>query len=1243
MNNVTLILLMILVIAAGSMLAYFVYQQQSPHNSPLPPPPTCKSARWRLADPEEFYSNTTTGTGAGRNTEGDYVDKNGKVLEAGFKTSADLAKHPLTFAHGHPYYSQKKGDGTGVLAGSNWSSYARSLAPSLSTCNALKGQGKVLVLEEGAAAVLDGDAEFEGVVVRRGGALFVAGDNVSLRTSFVLVESGGLLQAGSSYNPQFRFDGKFTLTLTSPAQGGYGVQGVPASQYSYKVYTPGVDTSLTGPNGEIVFASFTGMPDMFVNKFGPKCLCGGFNGNIHLAGALGPLVDYHGTWNAYDDKNEPIFDDSDRFSVGVDWLPRSYAVTWAPLAPGVYAKGSKSVKVAASGNSLQWWKNKEVVVLACPQQYTTRTDATGLLPIWLNDSDPTQRDANSKANEEFLKTFSDRAPSPGTTGTVPGVEVARVIDVGDDGTLTFADSLQFDHSAQQLQLTRSFGKYPKTIKVDTVPHVALLSRNILITSEFVTPGGGCNLRHDSVMENATTKLGPGGGVLCNSDGVGAEPSKEVYSTCYAPGMRTDETLYCGPSATIPDGSSIPGHWLWGTAGKNGCGAIHGGQTMYRYGCAVRLDSVELKRIGTPGNFGTIGQYAIHFHLAGFARAFRNYLPEGGQQYSRECVVANCGIWLSLSRWITLHGTVGAEISNNVGFMTFGSGYFAEDGTEFMNTIDHNLGAYAIPAVQSNYLNPTPLFPNVATDFSQMSVFWLKNNYNILARNVAACCPSPVIGFWLVPQPVASLRGISAVCIGSQDLGLPGFGSQGCAIGGGSNGLSQNLNNNKSGSLASVAGNGDKTACWVPTDETFKFPLIVDREYSKTGYNKCLAYNTSNSEVSLPGFMENVAYAIYMLIGDMPEMLAAGGPRFKAFKLTPFGITSQLQDNENRPQWMPHNGQNSCTDKILSAYPELTWSEDLPYQPLTEQEITDASSSTASQNVKARLLPKIFSGLLTYCLGPFQGLWGGVAWFKGTPAWTLNSAFLDLAPDGSQMTTASPNPPGYTNNTVDARTSTVFEQSLGMSDISGWNKYYPVYANFISNGCVSIPAQPSLWIGDKTFLSDRVVFGDDKEEYANSGLCNTAKCFCDFGSTGMTLSDIFPNPMELGIIAKQSPQCTNNHCPPSTIYLYDLNAKTLAPVPSTGSAGKVSWTAAPKPPPGGAGQAKFPFVCTEQKLRRTNDGLQSDFNAKYNLGDVTANLTTRHFFTTGAQNLGDRICAGMTQIPPNLPAMGWPGA
>jgi hypothetical protein len=53
----------------------------------------------------------------------------------------------------------------------------------------------------------------------------------------------------------------------------------------------------------------------------------------------------------------------------------------------------------------------------------------------------------------------------------------------------------------------------------------------------------------------------------------------------------------------------------------------------------------------------MGQYAVHFHLAGYAKSFRGFLPVNAKAlgYSRELRVVSCSIWRTYVRWITIHG------------------------------------------------------------------------------------------------------------------------------------------------------------------------------------------------------------------------------------------------------------------------------------------------------------------------------------------------------------------------------------------------------------------------------------------------------------------------------------------------------------------------------------------------------------------------------------------------------------
>lgn len=156
---------------------------------------------------------------------------------------------------------------------------------------------------------MDHSITVKGLVVRHGGILFIKSskDNnpLTIKTEFILVESGGLLQAGATaistrYNPK----SKLRIILTNPPTG-YGKMGVVASQYSYKVYAPGVNIE-TKDKPE--FTTYTGSAGAFGNGFGAKSIGIGFNGNLHLNGAIPEMIPYTGTWNAMDSNKKVFFD-----------------------------------------------------------------------------------------------------------------------------------------------------------------------------------------------------------------------------------------------------------------------------------------------------------------------------------------------------------------------------------------------------------------------------------------------------------------------------------------------------------------------------------------------------------------------------------------------------------------------------------------------------------------------------------------------------------------------------------------------------------------------------------------------------------------------------------------------------------------------------------------------------------------------------------------------------------------------
>jgi hypothetical protein len=423
-----------------------------------------------------------------------------------------------------------------------------------------------------------------------------------------------------------------------------------------------------------------------------------------------------------------------------------------------------------------------------------------------------------------------------------------------------------------------------------------------------------------------------------------------------------------------------------------------------------------------GNFGTMGQYAIHFHLAGYAKSFRGYLPVNAKArgYSRELRVVSCSIWRTYVRWITIHGAMEVEIRNNVAFLTYGSGFFVEDGTEVHNVFDHNMGIMAMTAVQNAYWNPGPIYPYVSSDYGPMSVFWFKNNQNVCTRNVMANCPTPVLGVWYVPQKIGRLRGPSAVCIGSELLGLPAIASESSAVGKDNSGLNLQLESNANGAKVKFetikhCGSDGKSycACYVPPD--FDFPLLSPL----TG---CSVYTGDNQGTPLMTNSENVVYNMAGFYSEFPEGLSGGplkylynhgGGRDSLYPIRfPNGVPSGIpgcgrnqQFNSTKqgssvPKFMPAGGQNDCTDGdiAIGIYPCPGWNKELRYQPISPPDYDaleqQCNCQTGSVGVMAKQTPKMIANLLLWNTGPLlSGLFYGAGWSKDVPPMFINCAFL----------------------------------------------------------------------------------------------------------------------------------------------------------------------------------------------------------------------------------------------------------
>ncbi|HRI13452.1 MAG TPA: hypothetical protein PLX89_10635 [Verrucomicrobiota bacterium] len=196
--------------------------------------------------------------------------------------------------------------------------------------------------------------------------------------------------------------------------------------------------------------------------------------------------------------------------------------------------------------------------------------------------------------------------------------------------------------------------------------------------------------------------------------------------------------------------------------------IYGGHTLFRAGSIVRLAGVGFGQLGQPGNFGRIGRYPVHFHL----------MKEATNSF-----VSHCAIYDSFNRWITVHGTFSMGLTNNVGYRSFGHGFYIEDGVEQRNVLDGNCGILTRPPVPAEfdfhtdpsaignkgkeveptfvpqpYWNPLNVYPLSFFDRENPSVFWISNKQNYLRNNLAAGAAMGGRGFWLAGLQSAARNG-----------------------------------------------------------------------------------------------------------------------------------------------------------------------------------------------------------------------------------------------------------------------------------------------------------------------------------------------------------------------------------------------------------------------------------------------------------------------------------------------------
>ncbi|XP_060076275.1 cell surface hyaluronidase-like, partial [Ylistrum balloti] len=137
---------------------------------------------------------------------------------------------------------------------------------------------------------------------------------------------------------------------------------------------------------------------------------------------------------------------------------------------------------------------------------------------------------------------------------------------------------------------------------------------------------------------------------------------------------------------------------------------------------VHIEGAEFYHLGKQTD---LGHYPIHFHMCE---------DVDGSHYPNPPYLRENSIHHTFARCITIHGTHGVTVMDNVGYESLGHCFFLEDGGEKRTVFDGNLGA----STRTGKLIPSD---------SQATTFWITNPNTVVRNNVAA--GSKAKGYWFI--------------------------------------------------------------------------------------------------------------------------------------------------------------------------------------------------------------------------------------------------------------------------------------------------------------------------------------------------------------------------------------------------------------------------------------------------------------------------------------------------------------
>lgn len=151
---------------------------------------------------------------------------------------------------------------------------------------------------------------------------------------------------------------------------------------------------------------------------------------------------------------------------------------------------------------------------------------------------------------------------------------------------------------------------------------------------------------------------------------------------------------------------------------------------------VQVNGIEVRRAGQSG---ILARYPFHWHGLSYNEA-GDFLGDATGHYVRNSTFHD-----STNRCVTIHGTNGVTVENNICFDILGHAIFLEDAVERRNVIQNNLVLHVRNPTNENALKLHDTSQQLGFRASSSGI-WASNPDNTIRGNVLADCEG--FGLWM---------------------------------------------------------------------------------------------------------------------------------------------------------------------------------------------------------------------------------------------------------------------------------------------------------------------------------------------------------------------------------------------------------------------------------------------------------------------------------------------------------------